>query len=102
MRRQDRHLQMIAIAIERVLDQLRDRAMIGSIADLRRMYEDELAANRAEIEAQANMFAARAREMHAEVLGRTLRCVVCNGAMPDAKRPSRRYCSPRCRQRAQR
>jgi DNA-binding XRE family transcriptional regulator len=31
-----------------------------------------------------------------------LRCVACDGPMPDIRRSSRRYCSDRCRQRAYR
>ena len=93
---------MISNAIQRVLNREMDRAMIGSLADLRRMYEAELAANRAEIEAYAATVVGRMRAIDARLIGRTLRCIVCDELIPDAKRLSRCYCSARCRQRAHR
>ena len=98
----DKQREMIATAIRRVLDREMDRAAIGSLADLRRMYEAELAANRAEIEAQADVVAGRMRKVMARLTSNLLRCIVCDGPIPDARRLSRRYCSDRCRQRAHR
>jgi len=97
---------MRTIAIQRVLERSMDRAFIRSLADLRRMYQDEIDANRAEIEAKAKQSRAAMREAfeHAStnIVRGTLRCVVCDGPLPDAKRLSRRYCSGRCRQTAHR
>jgi hypothetical protein len=65
----------------------------GSHADLRRMYETDLAANRAEIEAEAEVDAGRMRGVRARITGNILRRVLCDGPMPDAKWQSRLYCS---------
>ena len=78
------------------------RAGIASIASLREASQSELVVNRAEIEAQANALFARFRQIDADILARRLRCASCDGAIPNPKRISRRYCSARCRQRARR
>ena len=93
---------MQAIAIERVLENRDTRAGIASVARLREAYQSELAANEAEIEAQANALMARFRQIDANFLARRLRCAACDGPIPNPKRISRRYCSARCRQRARR
>jgi hypothetical protein len=98
----DKQRSMIASAIQSVLDRQADRVAIGSLSDLRRMYETELAVNYAKHEARADRFAALKRETITRVTGQTIRCTVCEGPMPDAQRFSRRYCSDRCRQRAYR
>ena len=94
--------EMQAIAIERVLSRRDDRAGISTLAGLRDAYESELAANRAEIEAEANAFVVRLRQIGASVLARKLRCASCGDPIKDPQRSSRRYCSARCRQRARR
>ena len=94
---------MQAIAIERVLANRDDRAGIASVASLRAAYQSELIRNQAEIEAEANALLVRFRQIDASFLARRLRCAFpCNGAIPDPKRISRRYCSGACRQRAHR
>ena len=99
---QDKRRQIVEIALQRVLDREKDRLAIGSLGDLRRIYEGELAANRAEIEAQDDMVADRTREVLAQLTSNLLRCIGCDGPIPCARRLSRRYCSDRCRQRAHR
>ena len=91
---------MRGAAIQRVLARKMDRASIGSLADLRRAYEEEIAAHGAEIAAQADDVLARMRSINAGIRSK-LRCATCGGPM-DAKRISRRYCSDRCRQQAHR
>jgi hypothetical protein len=88
---------MISIAITRVLSSPMDRAAIGSLADLRRMYQDELAANGHAIATQADV-----REVLAGAPGLVLRSIGCDLPMSEAKRRNRRYCSDRCRQYARR
>jgi hypothetical protein len=94
--------QMQAIAIERVLGRRDDRAGISSLAGLRDAYQSELAVNYAEIEALANAFVARLRQIDASMLAKMLRCAACGDPIKDPQRSSRRYCSARCRQRARR
>jgi len=94
--------QMQRIAIERVLDKRDARAGIASLAGLREAYQSELAANQAEIEAEAYTFMARLQQVDARMLAKMLRCAACGGPIKDPKRISRRYCSDRCRQRAHR
>jgi hypothetical protein len=96
-----RKQHMRRIAIERVLARRDERAAIGSLTDLRRAYEAELAAHGAEIAAQVDEFFARLRSICAGILRKKLRCAMCGGEM-EPKRLSRRYCSDRCRQRAHR
>jgi hypothetical protein len=88
-------------AIQRVLADKDDRAGIGSFADLRRACQFELAAHRDEIAAEVDKLCALSRQINLDILAKHLRCVVCDGPMTPA-RMSRRYCSPRCRQRAYR
>ena len=97
---------MRSIAIDRVLSRKDDRSAIGSIADLREMYRDEIAANYAEIEAGANeMMALSGRtvgNLTTNWLAKNRPCIECGGPITGARRLSRWYCSPRCRQRAHR
>jgi hypothetical protein len=93
---------MQSIAIERVLANREVRSMIGSVADLRDAYQDELAANQAEIEAKATEFVTRVRQAETEALANVLRCAACGSPIKNPRRISRRYCSDRCRQRAHR
>ena len=98
--------QMRAEAIQRVLARAMDRATISSLGDLRRAYEDELAAHGDEIGAQVDAFLVREKEILARALtglvAEQVRCPVCDNPITDAKRLSRRYCSNRFRQRAHR
>ena len=87
--------QMQSDAIQRVLARSMDRASIGSLADPRRLYQAELAADYAEIEARADEVRARFQKTNARILGNILRCAVCDEPLRDAKRMSRRYCSGR-------
>jgi hypothetical protein len=89
-------------AIRRVLERPLDRSAIGSPADLRRAYQAELAAHRAEIEAHTDEVITQFRQSDTEMLSKLLRCAACDGPMLDAKRISRRYCSDSCRQSAHR
>jgi hypothetical protein len=93
---------MQAIAVERILANRDTRAGIVSVAALRQSYQSELIVNEAEIEAEANALIACFRQIDADFLARRLRCVSCDGPIPNPKRISRRYCSARCRQRARR
>jgi hypothetical protein len=88
-------------AIQRVLARTMDRAAIVSLGDLRRAYEDELAAHGPEIAAKADLVLTRMREADQRQLGQYLRCANCGGPT-GAKRMHRRYCSNRCRQQAYR
>jgi hypothetical protein len=92
---------MRAIAIQRVLARKTDRDMIGSLDDLRRAYQNELAAHGTEIAAEADRFLTRIREIDRSIVSQHLRCASCGGPMAP-QRISRRYCSDRCRQRAYR
>jgi len=93
---------MIASAIQRVLDRPHDRFMITSLADLRQAYQAELAEHWAEIAAQCDRADGIMHTIMVGMVGKTLRCAACDCPMPDAQRLNRRYCSPRCRQRARR
>lgn len=94
--------QMQAIAIEQVLGRWDDRAGISSLARFRAAYQSDLVRNCAEIEVEADARVARFRQIDASFLARNLRCAACGRPIKDPKRISRRYCSDRCRQRAQR
>jgi len=101
MSSRERQKIMRGNAIQRVLARSMDRAAIGSLDDLRRAYEQELAAHGAEIAAEADRQLARLRAVDESFRGK-LRCAACDGPITGARRFSRRYCSPRCRQRAHR
>jgi hypothetical protein len=75
------------------LGDLMDRAAIGSLADLRRMYETELAANRRRDRSGGRGGRRQVRGVRARITGNILRRVLCDGPMPDAKWQSRLYCS---------
>jgi hypothetical protein len=96
-----RQQEMRAIAIQRVLARETDRVVIGSLDDLRRAYENELAVHGTEIAAEADRFLTRVREIDRRILSQHRRCASCGGPMA-LQRISRRYCSDRCRQRAHR
>jgi hypothetical protein len=103
-RQRDQRLR--AEAIQRVLNRSIDRIAIASLGDLRRAYEDELAAHGAEIAAKVDAMQARGRETVARAFthafAQRIRCLTCDGPITDAKRISRRYCSTLCRQSAYR
>jgi predicted nucleic acid-binding Zn ribbon protein len=97
---------MVSIAVQRVLARTHDRSAIGSLATLKRAYEEELAAHGTEIAAEAD----RQVKMQQAVLQRVTtdgirqhrRCEGCGGTIEDAVRSTRWFCSDRCRQRAHR
>ena len=88
-------------AIHRVLERSHDRAAIGSLADLRRAYEAELAAHGTEIGLKTDELLTGLQDVASQLRAR-LPCAVCGDPITDAKRFSRRYCSNRCRQQAYR
>jgi hypothetical protein len=92
---------MRARAIQRVLARAQDRAAIGSLADLRQAYQDELAAHPVEITAEVDRVCGIDRTIYRRLLASHLTCIVCGGAMEPLRR-SRLYCSGRCRTRAYR
>jgi predicted nucleic acid-binding Zn ribbon protein len=97
---------MVSEAIGRVLNDSRRRHEIGSLADLKRAYEEELVAHGEEIAVTADRLFAVDRETLQRIITDGLRkhrpCAECGGPIEDAKRFSRRFCSNRCRQRAHR
>jgi hypothetical protein len=97
---------MISNATQRVLSRERDCASIGSLGDLKRAYEDELAGHRDEIAAEVAHVLAINRGTSQRIVARAIRerraCEACGGPIEGAQRLSRRYCSDRCRQRAHR
>jgi hypothetical protein len=97
---------MVSAAIQRVLERKMDRVAIGSLADLKRAYEDELATHYDAIAAEAEHVMAISRETTQSIVGKVIRerrrCEHCGGEIADAKRNSRWFCSDRCRQRAYR
>ena len=93
----DRQRFMRSEAIQRVLERSYDRAAIGSLNDLRRAYEAELAAHGTEIGVKADDLLTGLRDVASQLRAR-LPCAVCGDPITDAKRFSRRYCSNRCRQ----
>ena len=102
MKRLDRRQMMRSIAISRVLDNPMERNAIGSTAQLREACQRELAEHGETIAAEVDRLFAIARATDRRILAGNLRCVACDGPMPDIRRISRRYCSDRCRQRAYR
>jgi hypothetical protein len=92
---------MRSAAIQRVLAREQDRVMIGSPAELRRAYQDELAAHGDEIAIEVDQVFARDREITRQLYANALPCVMCGGHM-EPVRASRLYCSQRCRQHAYR
>ena len=96
-----RQQEMRTIAIQRVLARKTDRVTIGSLNDLRRAYENELAAHGTAITAEADRVFARVRRLNRRIFSQHLRCASCGGPMAP-QRISRRYCSDRCRQQAYR
>jgi hypothetical protein len=97
---------MVSAAIQRVLRRQHDRVAIGSLTDLKRAYEDELAAHYGEIAAEAEHVMAVSRKITQSVVGNVIRqqrkCQACGGVIDRAKRTSRWFCSDACRQRAHR
>jgi hypothetical protein len=97
---------MVSAAIQRVLGRQHDRVAIGSLADLKRAYEDELAAHYGEITAEAEHVMAVSRKTTQSIVGHAIRqqrkCQACGGVIEGAKRISRWFCSDACRQRAYR
>jgi hypothetical protein len=93
---------MRSVAIGRVLQRAHDRSAIGSPRDLRLAYLNELAMHGEEIAAETYRILALARQAELAMTRKALRCVICGGTIGGAERPSRRYCSDRCRQRAHR
>ena len=79
---------MIEAAIQRVLARPRDRAAIGSLADLKRAYVAELAAHGLEIAGQL---------VEQRQVRQPPRCANCDRLIENAQRSTRRYCSDACR-----
>jgi predicted nucleic acid-binding Zn ribbon protein len=97
---------MVSEAIQRVLARPHDRSAIGSLASLKRAYDEELAAYGTEIAARVDELIERQRKslQHVTTVGirRHRRCEECGGPIENAERITRWYCSNRCRQRAHR
>ena len=93
---------MRSVAIGRVLERARDRSAISSPRDFRLAYLNELAMHGEEIAAETYRILALARQAKLAATRKALRCVICGGPIGGTQRPSRRYCSDRCRQRAHR
>ena len=97
---------MVSNAIQRVLGDTHRRLAIGSLSDLKREYEVELAEHGAEIAAQVDRIFAGLQETTQRIAAMALRkhraCEACGGPIEGARRMSRWYCSDRCRQRAYR
>ena len=95
---------MVSAAIQRVLSREMGRVVIGSLADLKRAYEDELARHHDEIAAEVDHVLAISRDVNQRIRTRAIHehraCEACGGPIEGARRLSRRYCSNRCRQRA--
>jgi hypothetical protein len=97
---------MVSNAIQRVLSRTHDRLAIGSLADLKRAYEEELAEHYEEIVAQAEHVLTVSRDLNQRITTKSIhehrRCEACGGPIEGAQRMSRWFCSDRCRQRAHR
>ena len=97
---------MVSAAIQRVLGREMNRVGIGSLADLKRAYEEELAAYPDEIAAEVDHVLAISRDVGQRIRTKAIhehrRCEACGGPIEGARRGSRWFCSGRCRQRAHR
>jgi predicted nucleic acid-binding Zn ribbon protein len=97
---------MVSQAIQRVLARPHDRLAIGSLGDLKRAYDDELAAYGTEIAAHVDRVMEVSRQSVQRVttggIRQHRRCDECGGPIENAARLTRWYCSDRCRQRAHR
>jgi predicted nucleic acid-binding Zn ribbon protein len=97
---------MVGEAIQRELSRSMDRVAIGSLTDLKRAYEEELAEHGTEIAAQVDKTLAFQRETFQRIRTNGIHkhrcCAKCGGPIEGARRFSRRFCSDRCRQRAHR
>jgi hypothetical protein len=83
-----------------------DRMAIGSLTDLKRAYEDELAVHHDEIVAEVEHILAIGRGTNQRITTKAIHerreCAACGGPIEGARRLSRWFCSDRCRQRAYR
>jgi predicted nucleic acid-binding Zn ribbon protein len=97
---------MVSNAIQRVLSREMDRVVIGSLADLKRAYENELAGHHAEIATEVEHVLAISRDVSQRIRTKFIHerreCEACGGPIESARRMSRWFCSDRCRQRAYR
>jgi hypothetical protein len=97
---------MVSHAIQRVLARKDDRAGIGSLADLKALYEQELAAHHDAIAAEVEHILTLSREITQRsttaAIRQHRRCEACGGPIEGARRVTRWFCSDRCRQRAHR
>jgi len=95
---------MVSNAIQRVLGREHDRLTIGSLADLKHAYENELAKHHEEIATEVEHVLTISRDTSQRIMTRAIherrKCEACGGAIEGAQRLSRWFCSDRCRQRA--
>jgi len=90
---------MVSHAIQRWLGREHDRLMIGSLADLKRAYEDKLGEHHEEIAAEVEHVLAINRDTSQRIMFRAIherrKCEACGGPIEGAQRLSRWFCRQR-------